>query len=135
MNGDTQSGLIFWVKESHVASPHAPDDVVYRGGKPELSLILRPGDAHWAYAHGLKNDDPPATPLLFDPYRPGTDEFDSKLWEGKAVLLRIDGSARADRLDPKDHKLRDSDGLDLFDPAARHWDLHPPDLRQPEPAK
>jgi hypothetical protein len=130
--GETGSETIFWVRDSSVTSRRPPDDKIEHRGTPDPDLILQPGDNHWAYAHGLGTNSHPHAPLLIDAAKLGTSHFDPKLWDHKALVLRVDSSARALRLRVSNHKIRAKNGDDLFDPQVAHWGGTPPDIRQPE---
>lgn len=125
---ETASEMIFWVKTSPVASSAPPDNDAERG----LDHILQRGENHWAYAHGLTAHSRPETPLVFDPHHPDTGGFDPDPWDLMAVILRVDGSARAMRMRISDNRVLDEAGNDLFSPEAPHWNGSLPDLRQPE---
>ena len=119
----TEAEVIFWVKNSSVANEDAPDDQ-----KP----ILRNGEVHWAYLHGLKNDGPEEAPIIVDPWKPQTHHFDPKLWENKAIVVRVDGSAKPIRLQPSSSLLLDQENKNLLSAESSVWNDAAPDLRQPE---
>jgi prepilin-type N-terminal cleavage/methylation domain-containing protein len=122
MSGETESESIFWVKNSPVAKTSPPDNKVSEGGKPQISLILQAGDCHWAYMKEQTNTSNVARPLLMDGYRPGSSEFDPDLWDLKAIVLRIDGSAKPMRMRISDNKVLDGSNRDIFSPDADGWD-------------
>lgn len=117
----TQSERIFWVKGSEVCSASAPDDVTTVGGQFAANETLEPGDCGWAFVENQTNVDNPSRPLVFDspPTASGLD-FDPDLWEQKAVVIRIDSSARAERLNPN-NKLMDGDNKQLLTTASEVW--------------
>jgi prepilin-type N-terminal cleavage/methylation domain-containing protein len=137
MSGVTQSETIFWVKNSPVASKSPPDDKVTEGGKPQSNLILQPGDCHWAYVTEQTNTSNVARPLVVDGYKRGTTEYDPELWDRKAIVLRIDGSARALRMRLSDGAILDGSNKDLLSTNADAWDGsgEAPEqlLKQPQP--
>ena len=120
-SGNTNSERIFWVKGSEVCIKKRPDDVTTIGGKYDNSKTLEAGDCGWAYVEDQTNVDNPSRPLLFDspPTAAGLD-FDPELWEKKAVVLRIDSSARAEKLNPN-NKLMDGDNKELLTTASEVW--------------
>ena len=137
-SGDTQSEKIFWVKGSSVAT-RSPDDKITDGsGEIVESEILREGDCHWAYMTEQSNVSNPSRPLVMDSFKADETIFDSNLWDKKAIVLRIDSSARAERMGvtgaAKD-KVLDAAGDDILDSTSSAWvgsNLQPQDLlKQP----
>jgi len=122
MSGETESETIFWVKNSPVASKSAPDNKVKEGGKPQPALILEAGDCHWAYMTEQTNTSPVNRPLLMDGYKKGLSEFDPETWSLKAVVLRIDGSAKPMRMRISDNKVLDGSLNDILTTRASAWD-------------
>lgn len=122
----THSEAIFWVKDSSVANKEPP-----RGRVP--STPLAPGANHWAYAHGLSSDSTAETPVLVDPWKTGTRQFHQKSWKNKAIVVQVDGTAKAMKLRLSDHTVLDAEHKDLFDRGSAIWRDKPPDIRQPEP--
>lgn len=135
--GETQSESIFWVGKSPVAKRNSPDDRVAKNGMPQPSMILQAGDCHWAYLSGLTTSSPIESPLVIDPFLPGTDHFDPKLWNRKAIAVRVDGSVLAFPLDSAGHAL-DQEYRALLKSALQTHNgdgtAAPPVLAQPEPA-
>lgn len=136
-SGNTNSERIFWVKRAKVCNAEAPDDVTTVRGRLELREILKSGDCGWAYVGEQVNTDHPERPILIDAYKPGTKEFDRKLWNDKVIVLLIDGSVRAMPLDAKGKVL--AEGKDILSAASAAWVKSGTDpaklLLQPEPAK
>lgn len=117
----TQSEKIFYAKGSSV---HKPDDVI-AGAK-----ALEKGECAFTYLLGASIRDNPSRPLAVAPMIPGTDRFDPKPFEGKAVILRIDNSVTSLRIDKMGHV---NYGVgDLMDPSNLIWDGHPPVIAWPE---
>ena len=61
----------------------------------EISLPetpLRSVKSRFGYVAGLSTEGNPARVLAFCPIIPGTDRFDPKPFDGKAVVLRMDNS-------------------------------------------
>jgi len=133
VTSNSDSERIHWVKDSPMCSEAKPDDVTSGGGEFDLTETLQPGDNHWAYFNGLKNTNNPALPIILDPYLPGTTSFDKNLWDGKVVLLRIDGSAKPEPLS-RAGIILDEDGKNLLTTDSKVWTGATPDLRQPDPA-
>jgi hypothetical protein len=126
VSGATESEAIFWCKNSSVAGKRPPDDVIRTDGQLDPDLILQPGDVHWAYWPEARNTSEVGAPLLADPFLPGTTRWDPARETGKAMVMRIDGSAKALRLDPGDTLPASSD-------AAREFSKACEALVQPEP--
>ena len=61
---------------------------------------------------------------------PGTDRFDPKPFEGKAVLLRMDNSVTSLPIQKDGHVLLY--GKNLFDPTNPIWDGKPPVIVWPD---
>ncbi len=120
LSGETQSEKIFWVKNSPVAKG-APDNKIMEGGKLTPAEILEPGDVHWAYMSEQTNTSNVARPILLDPYKESSNEFDAELWDRKAVILTIDGSAKATRMRLTDNKVVDGSGNDIISSQADAW--------------
>lgn len=94
---------------------------------------LEKGECGFAYIVGLATttDPQPAQPLLVTPLIPGTDHFDPKPFEGKAVIYWTDGSATVSPIDKHGHIL-DAAGKNLLDPANPIWHGKPPVIAWPE---
>jgi prepilin-type N-terminal cleavage/methylation domain-containing protein len=120
-SGNTNSERIFWVKGSKVCNKAKPDDTTTVGGKFNQQETLQAGDCGFAYVEEQSQTDNPSRPLLFDspPTAQGL-EFDPDLWDQKAVVLRIDGSAKPERLNPN-NKLMDGDNKELLTTASEVW--------------
>lgn len=129
------SERIFWIRGSQLCSPSVPDDRTsdsFGGFSP--GATLKPGDNGWAYVLGQANETGPNRVLMVN--SPPTASgliFDRDLWEGKAIVVRIDGSARPERL-TSDGRLLDGDGVELLTPASAVWDGTPVEIAYPEPA-
>jgi len=118
---NTNSERIFWVKGSQVCNPAAPDDTTTTGGKFTQSETLQAGDCGWAFIEDQTNVDNPSRPLIFDSPPTGSGlEFDPDLWEQKIIVLRIDSSAKPERLNPQ-NKLLDGDNKELLTTASEVW--------------
>ena len=116
ISGQVESELLFWKSESPVCSAEHPDNLISRDGQLAPDLILQPGDCHWAYSAEARNTSPVNTPLLADPFAPGTTALEAGR---RVIVLRIDGSAGA---------LRAGDEV-RCSPATRQQFV------QPEPAR
>jgi len=114
----------FWCKTPW--SPKKPDNI-YLPGK-----ALEPGEVGFAYIAGLSIKDDPSTPLLVAPLIPGTTQFDPKPYGGKAIILRLDGSATPMQIRADNGVVMAPGGKDLFDPAQPFWKDKTPDIKWPE---
>lgn len=120
-SGNTASEKIFWVKGSQTCNPAKPDDVTTVGGTFNQQKTLEAGDVGWAYVENQTNVDTPSRPLIFDSPPTATGlEFDPELWDQKVVVLRIDSSAKPERLNPN-NKLLDGDNKELLTTASEVW--------------
>lgn len=135
LNRSTDSEKIFWAKGSHIAKRSKPDDKIKDGGKFAISEILEPGDVHWAYISEQTDTSQGSRPLVLDPYKTGSNEFDPELWDGKAIVVRIDNSANTLRLGINSNKLTDSDGNDLLSSGSEAFPDDDPSQWIKQPAK
>lgn len=90
-----------------------PDDL-FDGVK-----ALQKGECGFVYVVGLSTSEDTSTPLVISPVTPGANRFDPAIFKGKAVVLRIDGSAMSYTI-RKDGKIDLGKG-DLLDPAKPEW--------------
>ena len=120
-SGNTNSEKIFWVKGSKVCNQKRPDDVTTEGGVFAVGKCLEAGDNGWAYVQDQTNVDNPSRPLIFDspPTAAGL-TFDPELWDKKAIVVRIDGSASTVRLNTT-NQLMDNDNKQLLTNASEVW--------------
>ena len=92
--------------------------------------LLEKGEVAFAYIAGLSIEDNPSLPIAFGPVIPGTIRFDPKPLNGKAIVLRIDGSISVLKLRPDGHAI--SGGESLLDLDNNLWKGKAPDIRYPE---
>lgn len=118
-----KSEKIFWCKTPW--SPKKPDDI-YLPGK-----ALEPGEVGFAYIAGLTMKDDPSTPIVVAPLIPGTTRFDPKPYNGKAIILRLDGSATVMQI-RADNGQAWFNGKSLLDPSQPFWKGKTPDIKWPE---
>ena len=133
--GETQFRVIFWVKDSPVCTENAPIDPGRVAS--DATGVLGPGQCHWAYMSGQKSSSHPDRALLLDPFLPDTTEFDPDLWDRKAIVLEIDGSAKARRWRISDNQILDDTNQDILSAEAEAWKADREDpmdfLVQPRP--
>jgi hypothetical protein len=116
-----KSEKIFWAKTA--GTPRKGDDILGAGA-------LKKGECAFTYIAGLSTSSDPDTPVLMVPVIPGTWKFDPKPFQGKAVILRIDGSAKAETIDKNGDVM--IGGMNLFDPRQLYWHGKAPDVKWPE---
>jgi len=109
-SGMKPSEKIFYAKTAGVKKP---DDVMIKGG------ALKKGECGFAYLAGLSSAGNPSRPLVVTPLIPGTDRFDPKKFDGKAIVLRIDNSVTSMTIG-KDGKVMLL-GKNLLDPTNPVW--------------
>lgn len=112
---------IFWAKSA--ITPRKPNDILGTDA-------LKKGECAFTYIAGLSSSSDPDAPLAMAPVIPGTWKFDPWPFEGKAVVLRIDGSVRAEAIDKHGHVM--IGGMNLFDPHQPYWRGKAPDIKWPE---
>ena len=78
-----QSEAIFHAKADGIEMPD---------GDFSAGNALAPGEVAFGYVAGLSTEGNPGRVLAFCPIIPGTDRFDPKPFDGKAVVLRMDNS-------------------------------------------
>ena len=108
------------------------------GRKPDNSFeganAIEKNECAFSYVTGLSSESPGETPVVLFPLIPGQREFDYKLskkyFDGKAVILRVDGSVTSLPID-KSGKVY-LYGKDLFDPSQPFWQGKAPDVKWPE---
>jgi len=117
-----ESETIFWAKTP--ATPRKPNNVFGAD-------TLKKGECSFAYVAGLTASSDSETPIVMTPMIPGTHQFDPAPFGRKAVILRIDGSAKAATIRTDNHEVAVPGGT-LFDPSLPHWGGKRPDLKCPE---
>lgn len=120
-SGIAQSESIFYAK---AAGTHKPDQVFIK------DEALKKGECGYTYFLGAKITDNPSRPLVVAPMIPGTDRFDPKPFEGKAVILKLDNSVASLPIDKNGHVL--IYGRNMMDPHYPIWDGHPPVIAWPD---
>jgi hypothetical protein len=113
----------FWCKTS--TTKKKPDDVFHSD-----STALRPGECGFAYIAGLSSSGAPETPLVMSPLEKGKTTFDRKPYQGRAVILFLDNSAKALPIERDGRVL--INGMDIFDPRQPFWNGKAPDIKWPE---
>ena len=108
-----------------IAGSKRPDDLFH-----DDAHALAPGECSFAYIAGLDGSMAPETPVIVSPLIPGTTRFDPKPFGGKAVILRLDNSAKAETIDSSGRVM--IGGMDIFDPRQPWWGGKTPDIKWQE---
>ncbi len=106
-------------------SSRRPDNVFHND-----ATLLEHGECAFAYIAGLSSRDSPNTPILFGPVIPGTTTLDGEFCNGKAIVLRLDYSATAEKIDSSGKII--INGRDLLDPRQPYWHGKHPDVKWPK---
>ena len=114
--------IIFWAKSATTT------------GKPDNNITgphaLEKGECAYTYVAGLSSRDDSSSPIAMAPMIPGTSSFDPNPYRDRAAVLRIDGSVKAEGIDPRGEVI--IRGKNLFDPSQPYWSGKAPDLKWPE---
>ncbi len=94
------------------------------------AALLGKGECQFAYVKGLNSAGSSATPVVFAPMVPGQLKFDPKVLDGRAIMLRLDGSASSHPINADGEVL--IDGRSLFDPEQPFWRGKRPQVALPE---
>lgn len=120
--GVTQSEQMFYAKVNGTRKP----DGDFSAGK-----ALAPGEVAFGYVAGLSTNGNPARPVAFCPIIPGTDRFDPKPFDGRAIILRMDNSVSSLQINKDGHAVLG--GKTVFENGEDTvWGQHAPDIRYPE---
>lgn len=117
----TQHEAMFYAKCLNVSKPD---------GFMDGSHAIEKRECGFTYFLGANIKDNPSRPLVVTPMIPGTDRFDPKIHDGKAVVLRLDASVTTFPIDKHGHVI--VAGRNLMDPTHPIWDGHPPVIAWPE---
>lgn len=116
-----QSESMFYAKTAGV---HKADNV-FTGAS-----ALAKGECGFTYFLGATTTGNPGRPVVVTPMIPGTDRFDPKPHEGRAVILKADNSVSSYLIDKDGHVI--IDGRNLMDPHHPIWDGHAPVIAWPD---
>lgn len=109
--GYIQSEEIFYAKGGS-PTKKKPDNDIRTAAK-----TLEPGECGFAYIKGLSTSDNSGKPLLLAPMTGKGVKFDPKPYNGKAVVLRIDGSVQTYQIDANGDAIL-KNGKKLFEGGA-----------------
>ena len=121
-SGVVNSEMMFYAQVSDV---HQPDNV-FSGAS-----ALAKGECAFAYILGALKDCNPSRPIVMAPMIPGTDRFDPKPFDGKAVILKADNSVMFYPISIKTGHIMER-GQNLMDPTNPIWEGKPPSIVWPE---
>jgi hypothetical protein len=80
---------------------------------------LQKGEVGFAYLVGLSSKGNPSRPIAMAPMIPGTDRFDPNIFDGRAVILKMDSSVTSIQIDKNGHALMN--GMNVLDPKNPIW--------------
>lgn len=120
--GITGGETMFYAK---IDGTRKPDNVFDVAGE-----ALKKGECGFTYFLGARHTDNPNRPLAVAAMMPGTDRFDRKRFDGRAVILRMDNTAMYYNIDKDGHVI--FEGRNLMDPAHPVWDGHAPTIAWPD---
>jgi hypothetical protein len=106
--GYTTSEEIFHAKGGS-SNQHRPDDDISTRAK-----TLEEGECGFSYIKGLGSYSHTGTPVLLSPMCGDGYKFNTEVYKGKAIALRVDGTVKLYRLD-ENHHVRIGKGKTLFD--------------------
>ncbi len=130
-SGNMNSEKHFWIKGAKICNEDEPDDVITIDEKFNPPETLKAGDNGWSYFAGLKNTDHPDHPLLTAPFHNDLKAIDPEVFQGRALIVFIDGSSRSFPL--TDDGLPTNDmGFDLLHQLPNS--KSPTTLLHPDPA-
>ncbi|MEO5715414.1 MAG: hypothetical protein ABIT37_18190 [Luteolibacter sp.] len=116
-----QSEAMFYAKGEGVRKPD---------NRSEGTDALKKGECGFTYLLGASLTSDAKRPLLVTPMIPGTDRFDPKPLEGKAVILRMDNTVTSYPINKDGHIV--VDGKNLMDPRHPVWEGHAPVIAWPD---
>lgn len=120
--GIARSETMFYSK---IDGTRKPDNIFDREGE-----VLKKGECGFTYFLGAKETDNPKRPLVATPMIPGTDRFDRKRFDGRAVILRMDNTVTSYNIDKNGHVI--FEGRNLMDPGHPVWDGQAPAIAWPD---
>lgn len=122
VSGIARSEPMFFAR---ISGTHKPDGIITGAS------ALAKGECGFTYFAGASKDCNPSRPVLVTPLIPGTDRFDPKPFDGKAVMLKADNSVTSLPIVKATGRVM-VDGHDLMDPANPIWGGKPPVIARPE---
>ena len=116
-----QSETMFYAK---IKGIQKPDNVTTAG------QALKKGECGFTYLSGLNTSGYTSRPIVVTPLIPGTDRFDPKPFQGKAVILKMDNSVSFLPIRKDGHVW--INGMNFLDPSHPLWGGKPPVIIWPE---
>ena len=96
---------------------------IHGAKKPDNNIkgaeALKKGECGFAYLAGLSSTGNPSRPLIVTPLILGTDRFDPKRFDGKAIIMRMDNSVSSMNINSSGYVM--SNGKNLLDPTNPVW--------------
>ncbi|MEY3897238.1 MAG: hypothetical protein RLZZ214_2759 [Verrucomicrobiota bacterium] len=119
--GIAQSENFFY---ADIAGSRKPD------GRTDGSHAIGKGECGYSYLSGLSSKDNPARAIVVTPLISGSDRFDHKRFDGKAVLLKLDNSVTSLPIQKDGQAL--VNGKNILDPTHPIWEGKPPVIAWPD---
>jgi hypothetical protein len=120
-SGITESEQMFYARFKKSQKPD---------GNISTGELLKKGECGFSYISNISPKDNPKTPIVLAPLIPGTKKFDTKPFDGKAIVLRIDNTVQTYEI-KKDGTIHDKDG-DIISPNHPIWNGKAPTIHYPE---
>lgn len=98
---------------ANIAGSRKPD------GRVDSGHAIEKGECGYSFLVGLSAKGNPSRPIVVTPLTPGTNRFDAKAFDGKAVMLKLDNSVTSIRINGAGHVI--ANGMNLLDPANPIW--------------
>lgn len=108
--GGWRSESMFYAKRK---GSKKPDNVILDG-----EALVR-GECGFAYLAGQTSIGNPSRPIFVAPIIPGMDRFDPEIYDGKAIILKMDNSVTLVTIDKNGHAL--VNGMNVLDPKHPVW--------------
>jgi len=92
---------------------------------------LSQGECGFAYISNQSVAGNSSRPIVLAPVIPGTTKFDPRVFNGTAIILRLDNSVQAGRIDADGHIVGEG-GKDFLDPSQPIWGGVAPVVKWPD---
>ena len=121
LTGDSEK--LFWSKTAKtISSRRPPDGITTENGDFDEQATLEAGDVSYAYIPEQTNTDEGSRPLIFDsPLNGAGTEFDPEQRKGQALMLRLGGSVKAERLKKGTNQILDGDKENILSVNSEVW--------------
>lgn len=120
-SGIAQNEQFFY---ADIAKVRKPDGLI------DPSHAIGKGECGYSYLSGLSSQGNPSRPIVVTPLIPGTNRFDPKPFEGKAVILKLDNSVSSLPINKDGHVILN--GRNMMDPHHPIWQGHAPVIAWPD---